>query len=103
MGVPLHVARVLTYPQRVFGHNLSQLRQLVLNGPDAWPGANYVESSDGNKRSLKFGDRRRAASELKVGIDMHTHMHIHICTCICIDTVGDVMERHICMHMRNCD
>ena len=39
----------------------------MLNGPDAWPGANYVESSDGNKRSLKFGDRRRAASELKAG------------------------------------
>ena len=47
----------------------------MLNGPDAWPGANYVESSDGNKRSLKFGDRRRAASELKV---------------------GDVVERHMC-------
>mgnify|MGYP001983628934 FL=1 len=25
VGVPLHVARVLTYPQRVFGHNLSQV------------------------------------------------------------------------------
>ena len=75
----------------------------MLNGPEAWPGANYVQSSDGNKRSLKFGDRRRAASELKVGIDMHTHMHIHICICICIYTVGDVMERHICMHMHKCD
>ena len=67
LGVPVHIARVLTYPERVFSENLSQLRRLVLNGPDVWPGANYVESSDGNKRSLKFGDRRRAASELKAG------------------------------------
>ena len=68
LGVPVHIARVLTYPERVFSENLSQLRRLVLNGPDVWPGANYVESAGaGNKRSLKFGDRRRAASELKAG------------------------------------
>ena len=68
LGVPVHIARVLTYPERVFSENLSQLRRLVLNGPDVWPGANYVESAGAaNKRSLKFGDRRRAASELKAG------------------------------------
>ena len=37
--VPIHVAKVLTYPSRVFAHNLSNLRQLVLTGPDVWPGA----------------------------------------------------------------
>ena len=56
-------------------HNPSQLRRLVLNGPDMWPGANYVESSPigtGNKRSLKFGDRRRVASELKVALPIYS-------------------------------
>ena len=47
LGVPVHIARVLTYPERVFSENLSQLRRLVLNGPDVWPGANYVESAGG--------------------------------------------------------
>ena len=78
LGVPVHIARVLTYPQRVFSENLSQLRRLVLNGPDVWPGANYVESAPigaGNKRSLKFGDRRRVASELKVGDVVERHMN----------------------------
>ena len=73
VGVPEHVARVLTYPERVFAHNLSQMRQLVLNGPEVWPGANYVES-EGSKRALKFGDRRRTASELKVGDIVERHM-----------------------------
>lgn len=83
--VPIHVAKVLTYPQRVFAHNLSSLRQLVLNGPDVWPGANYVEASDTGKKSLKYGDRRRVASELKVpcalprGPPPHVRMRIGAC------------------------
>ena len=72
--VPIHVAKVLTYPQRVFAHNLSSLRQLVLNGPDVWPGANYVEAADTGKKSLKYGDRRRVASELKVGDTVERHL-----------------------------
>ena len=53
------VAKVLTYPQRVFASNLSALRKLVLNGPDTWPGANYVESPDTGKKSLQYSARRR--------------------------------------------
>lgn len=99
VGVPEHVARVLTYPQRVFAHNLSQLRQLVLNGPEVWPGANYVES-DGTKRALKFGDRRRAATELKVKRASHfassyTHFHPHHSR-VTLCQVGDIVERHMC-------
>ena len=54
------VAKVLTYPQRVFASNLSSLRKLVVNGPDHWPGANYVESPGTGKKSLKYSDRRHA-------------------------------------------
>ena len=38
VGVPQRVAMVLTYPQRVFAGNISELRACVLNGPDIWPG-----------------------------------------------------------------
>ena len=55
-------------------HNLSSLRQLVLAGPDTWPGANYVESADGSKRSLRYCDRKRAATELKVGDTVERHL-----------------------------
>ena len=77
--VPIHMAKVLTYPERVFAHNLSKLRQLVIRGPDQWPGANYVEvATVGNvepvKRSLRYGDRRRTANELKVGDMVERHL-----------------------------
>lgn len=39
LAVPLRVARVLTYPQRVFAHNLQIMRRLVRNGPRVHPGA----------------------------------------------------------------
>jgi len=71
--VPDRVARVLTYPERVHAHNLSLMRKLVVNGPNLWPGANYVETEAG-KRSLKFGDRRRVAAELKVGDVVERHL-----------------------------
>jgi DNA-directed RNA polymerase III subunit RPC1 len=73
--IPVHVAQTLTYPERASAHNLSKLRTLILNGPDVHPRANYIEGLDGSKRSLKYGDRRRAASELKVGDTVERHLH----------------------------
>ena len=46
----------------------------MLNGPDVWPGANYVEAADTGKKSLKYGDRRRVAPELKVGDVVERHL-----------------------------
>ncbi len=63
--VPLHMATVLTYPERVTPHNLVKLRARVLNGVAVHPGANFIATPDGNKTFLRFGDRRRAAAELK--------------------------------------
>ena len=51
--MPVRVAKILTYPERVFSHNIEQLRQAVRNGPDVHPGANYVEQAGGLKISLK--------------------------------------------------
>ncbi len=35
-------------------------------GPGVWPGANFVlVAKDGARKSLKYGDRRRTAAELK--------------------------------------
>ena len=43
VGVPEHIAKILTYPERVTPANIQLLRQLVLNGTDKHPGANFVE------------------------------------------------------------
>ena len=70
--VPMHMATVLTYPERVTRHNLEKLRQRVINGVSQWPGANFVIMPEGSgsggqdKVFLKFGDRKKVAAELKV-------------------------------------
>lgn len=43
------------------------MRKLVINGPDVWPGANYVQQKNsGFKKFLKYGSREKLAQELKV-------------------------------------
>ncbi|KAL7303100.1 hypothetical protein TKK_0004313 [Trichogramma kaykai] len=75
VGVPIHIAKVLTYPERVNGINIEHLRRLVLNGPDAHPGANYVVDGRTRVRKfLKYGDRRRAALELRYGDTVERHL-----------------------------
>eukprot|EP00727_Mastigamoeba_balamuthi_P012494 m51a1_g7868 putative beta and beta-prime subunits of dna dependent rna-polymerase (1422) ;mRNA; f:275352-280573 len=75
VGVPLLVAKNMTYPERVTPHNIDYLRSLVRNGPDVHPGANYVQSVDGSsKRFLKFGNRDLIADRLQVGDVVERHM-----------------------------
>lgn len=38
VAVPLHVAKILTYPEVVNDHNLEGLKQAIRNGPDIHPG-----------------------------------------------------------------
>jgi DNA-directed RNA polymerase III subunit RPC1 len=67
VGVPVLVAKIMTYPERVNRYNIDRMRQLVLNGADIHPGANIVRS--GNMvLSLQFADRTRVANNLKVVI-----------------------------------
>ncbi len=50
---------VLTYPQPVTPFNVEELRQAVINGPNAHPGANYVEMEDGHRVDLKHMSRQK--------------------------------------------
>ncbi|KAI9502457.1 hypothetical protein BX070DRAFT_14210 [Coemansia spiralis] len=54
VGVPPVFARKLTYPEPVTAHNIKEMRQLVINGPEVWPGAVSVQQEDG---SLVYLDR----------------------------------------------
>ena len=38
LGIPEIFAKKLTYPELVTPHNVHELRQLILNGPDVHPG-----------------------------------------------------------------
>jgi DNA-directed RNA polymerase III subunit RPC1 len=74
VGVPILVAKNLTYPQRVFEHNVESLRRAVVNGPDEYPGANFVQWANGDKTYLRYGDRKRVARSLAAGVVVHRHL-----------------------------
>ncbi|TPP59342.1 DNA-directed RNA polymerase subunit [Fasciola gigantica] len=55
VGVPLFFARKLTFPVPVTKFNLDRLRQLVINGPDKYPGARSLQTPDGRLLLLTPG------------------------------------------------
>ena len=42
IGIPTFVAKTLTFPEHVNYYNIEAMRELVLNGSEAHPGANVV-------------------------------------------------------------
>jgi len=67
VGVPVHVAKTLTYPEMVYPANIELMRQLVRNGMDIYPGANFIQYKNSQmRRYLKYGDQEKIAEELQV-------------------------------------
>ena len=52
VGVPLRFAKKLTFPEPVTAYNEEAMRQAVIAGPFAHPGANWVQDEFGRKRDL---------------------------------------------------
>jgi DNA-directed RNA polymerase I subunit RPA1 len=52
IGVPLHFAKTLTFPQPVSHRNLEAMRDLVRRGPNDYPGAVWVQFADGRRVDL---------------------------------------------------
>ena len=46
IGVPVFMARKLTFPESACPLNFDRLRRLIMNGSQVHPGANYVEDED---------------------------------------------------------
>ena len=47
LGVPLSIAMNLTFPEVVTDLNMEELKKLVSNGPNKYPGAKMIKSNDG--------------------------------------------------------
>ena len=45
VGVPMYVAKTLTFPENVNEYNVEKLRKLIVNGSYKWPGANFLEEN----------------------------------------------------------
>uniref|UniRef100_A0A6M2EG35 DNA-directed RNA polymerase subunit n=1 Tax=Populus davidiana TaxID=266767 RepID=A0A6M2EG35_9ROSI len=74
VAIPIHMARILTYPERVTHHNIEKLRQCVNNGSYKYPGARMVTYPDGSSKMLTGNYRKRIAEELKSGCIVHRHL-----------------------------
>jgi len=75
VGVPVLVAKILTYPEKVTKTNMKLMKQLVINGANNHPGANYIkEGITGNKKFLMYGNREKTAAGLKIGDTVERHM-----------------------------
>ena len=67
IGVPMLFAKKLTYPEPVTSHNFIEMKQLVKNGADKYPGASAIENENGQVLSLRFKrleDRIALANQL---------------------------------------
>jgi DNA-directed RNA polymerase subunit A' len=75
VGVPVDVAKKLTIPETVSQWNLDRLKELVMNGPNTYPGANYIIRPDGVKIRLDYVTDRKAISDsLALGYIVERHL-----------------------------
>lgn len=52
VGIPEAVCKIMTIPEYVTWHNMELMKRVILNGPDVHPGAQLVQTPDGNKFKL---------------------------------------------------
>ncbi|KAK4900819.1 DNA-directed RNA polymerase III subunit C1 (rpo31) [Elasticomyces elasticus] len=79
VAIPIRVATVMTYPERVTTHNLEKLKKCITNGTLKHPGANHVvKGRDGRRIMLKVvetkGDLSRVAARLEIGDVVERHL-----------------------------
>jgi len=75
VGVPLEIAMRLSVPEKVTEWNIDEMRKLVENGPEKYPGALYVVRPDGKRVRLEFvADRTKIAEALQPGFIVERHL-----------------------------
>ena len=76
LGVPIRVALNITFQEVVNEYNIEEMRKLILNGSNKWPGAKYVKKTNElGPINLKYADLAKIASELKYGDVVHRHLN----------------------------
>ncbi len=74
VGVPVFIAKELTIPERATQRNVERLRCIVLNGSEAYPGANYIIRHDGMRKRVTEITKDILAEELEVGYTVERHL-----------------------------
>ena len=74
VGVPEVIAKELTIPVRVNEKNIEVLKEIVLNGSDVWPGANYIIRPDGRRKKITQQNREELVKEISPGYIVERHL-----------------------------
>ncbi|MCY3853838.1 MAG: DNA-directed RNA polymerase subunit A' [Thaumarchaeota archaeon] len=75
VGIPETVAMKLTIPEVVTDWNMNRMKKIIINGPNKFPGVNYIVRPDGVKIRLDFvEDRSIIAKNLEVGYLVERHL-----------------------------
>jgi len=74
VGVPEVIAKELTIPVRVNEKNMEDVKKIILNGPDNWPGANYVIRPDGRRKKITDLNKEEIAKEITPGYIVERHI-----------------------------
>ncbi|MCK4482857.1 DNA-directed RNA polymerase subunit A'/A'', partial [Candidatus Bathyarchaeota archaeon] len=75
VGVPLEIAVRLSVPEKITEWNIEEMRKLVVNGSEKYPGALYIIRPDGKRIRLEFVvDRQKIAEALEPGFIVERHL-----------------------------
>jgi DNA-directed RNA polymerase beta' subunit len=76
LGIPIKVAMNLTFPEIVNANNISKVREMILNGPDKWPGAKYIHKigKNGIIINIKYCNLGEIAESLQYGDVVYRHI-----------------------------
>jgi len=75
VGVPIDVAMRLSMPEKVTSWNIEEMRKLVINGPEKYPGALYIVRPDGKRIRLEFvTDRQKIAEAIESMFIVERHL-----------------------------
>ena len=75
VGVPVSIAMRLSVPEKITSWNISEMRELVKNGSEKYPGSLYIVRPDAKRVRLEFvADREKVAEALEPGFIVERHI-----------------------------
>ena len=80
LGVPIRVALNITFQEVVNEYNIEEMKKLILNGPNKWPGAKYIKKAkEMNTINLNIPEKNntldKIINDLKYGDIVHRHLN----------------------------
>jgi DNA-directed RNA polymerase II subunit RPB1 len=75
LGVPINIAKNLTFPEKVTELNMERLKQSILNGYDTHPGVKSIKKNgEDSIKNLKHVDLEKMVEELQIGDICNRHL-----------------------------